>query len=1171
VLFALVFPNNSHGMDQAFKGHCEVEKHTFANQARDMVRQASRVLENMSSVDSPYRSKSSSRPSRPTHEVASIMTKYLKEDRGGMLFKNLDPYQHGHITQDDFIHILSSKNTGLSRNEMKEIAHELDSDRSGLLNYSKMYSALDSLKTPKQDTEVSSYSKAFEESKRGDSGSGSGSSSSYSRNYEDSRVQSAPASAPESTPAPTPAAVPAAQPRPYDGLQQYMNCQTKVENEKREMEEKKSMNESRYGDAFDRATLIEKPSNNFAPLVSVKAKDNVARYSRGSGSTPYYNTPANINDIVFNRFVDGRTGEKNAAVFDIDDVVGTVDYEKVGDIINDGNHNVDASSYTKAYESLRSNISHTPGEAKSPQPSHPRHHKSFAPLPTSKVTGGVDPEERLFLGNPNTGRNRNSRGFHNSFIFDHRVPARLRRPERSHSAPPGKRHYDTVDNKKSNNPEVRDPKLDSVGSLFRYLSDLSDTHNVVPSPVRVSQKKHGSANNGSGKTGEPERKQFADFACAPPSPPKKKVVSDTNSVKRSMNTLVTQLNNHSKIKILNHKMKRIDVSNSGYVNKSEFSTALKEMGVKISPAQVSSLYDTHAKDNVGLDITQSSSLKLSSSHQRGINVQDFIQKMRTRTSSNMLASRRHAADTSHTVVPSSHDKTPLEREDARVWKKVVEALSEENSGGKRIIADFFRDAQVNHQNEVHADQLFNELNHIGSKVNDVEFRNMLSTVRRKPNGKVDVDDFAREYHQRSVECRDFEKWMTLMPSLASSADPNIEARGEQFKRIMKTQKKHFTKKQGLESASDPNYRTANFKERLNNPVVGATKSFEKSHVPACLTMSDAKEFRAERLKWSKLSSTFLNHKDTLLSAFGGEEGIHQPLSENLMKDKLYEAGVLLGNDDIKILQSYATTSTSHEESKDLTFGKMCSSMGLNLEKDNRKRMTLSSSADFEHDSGIFGSSSSSLMSNPNYQSTVLTAPPTFEDKFVRGNRKRRVDEATGRPMAGAPQPMSSGSASEFWQMKHVPEIKKLPAKQLSYHQRLQLPESSLAASINGSSGRGFTSLRQIKEERKRSSSAPPRYSPMSRDVNEQTNARSHMWQRESSSGTVGGRGRTTGVRGGAEPSRFAAAPLAEYIAMRQQQQRSETTHVSTDSNNVPMTTLDLQSSFTSSASEIDAR
>ena len=508
-------------MDQAFKGHCEVERHTFANQSRDMVRQASRVLDKLSSVTSPQRNKA--KKSRPTHEVASIMTNHLKEDQGGMLFKNLDPYQHGHITQDDFIHILSTKNTGLSRAEMKEMAHELDKDRSGLLNYSNMYSTLDTLQKPpaiaNSSSKGDSYSRAYEESKRGDSNS-------YSQNFEESK-EPASSSNPDSAQSPAPVPAPVAQ--PYDGHQQYLRCQEKIEKEKQDIAGKKERNESRYGDAFDRATLMEKPSNSFAPHISVKATDNVSRYARGSGNIPSYKTPANMNDIVFNRFVAGRTGEKVEAVFGDDEVVGTLDFDKIGGFISDDKdvNSDDASSYTQAYESLKTTLTHgaekeNPASSSGKHPPHSHHHKSFVPLPTSKVTGGVDSEERMFLGNSNTGRNRNSRAFHNSFIFDHRVPARLRRPERhrSHSAPPGKRHFDTVDNKKINVPGINDPRLESVGSLLHYLSNATEKHDVMPSPVRVNQNKRDE------KVGEPERKKFADFACAPPSPRKKTVMSE---------------------------------------------------------------------------------------------------------------------------------------------------------------------------------------------------------------------------------------------------------------------------------------------------------------------------------------------------------------------------------------------------------------------------------------------------------------------------------------------------------------------------------------------------------------------------------------------------------------------------------------------------------------------
>lgn len=163
--------------------------------------------------------------------------------------------------------------------------------------------------------------------------------------------------------------------------------------------------------------------------------------------------------------------------------------------------------------------------------------------------------------------------------------------------------------------------------------------------------------------------------------------------------------------------------------------------------------------------------------------------------------------------------------------------------------------------------------------------------------------------------------------------------------------------------------------------------------------------------------------------------------------------------------------------------------------------------DYQRDGGVFGSSETSLLAHPTYRASILTSSVEDTD-LVKGNRRRKYDLHTGKPLQ--PGGAHDMVPSQFWEMKHVPEIRSLPAEVGRGRSRGEV--------ANPTHKYQGTSLRQLQDQHRggriRSSSAPPRSSAS--HSSSASSRGSYMWHKEDN----------------APISRFASTPLAQYIAMR---------------------------------------
>jgi hypothetical protein len=176
---------------------------------------------------------------------------------------------------------------------------------------------------------------------------------------------------------------------------------------------------------------------------------------------------------------------------------------------------------------------------------------------------------------------------------------------------------------------------------------------------------------------------------------------------------------------------------------------------------------------------------------------------------------------------------------------------------------------------------------------------------------------------------------------------------------------------------------------------------------------------------------------------------------------------------------------------------------------------------------------------------------------------RHHDPITGISLDPSATSQAKISTSEFWEFKHIPEMKAIPG-------------NILRGDSRGSSGYKYqgTSLREFQKQggpQRRSASAPP----ASRNSGGSSDSKNYLWQKDHPQQRQ--QQQQHQQNGKPLSTRFASTPLAQYLKLKQgnhpntsQQQHEPNSlllHYAPDDHNVtPMRTSELNSSIASSIS-----
>jgi Ca2+-binding EF-hand superfamily protein len=399
--------------------------------------------------------------------------------------------------------------------------------------------------------------------------------------------------------------------------------------------------------------------------------------------------------------------------------------------------------------------------------------------------------------------------------------------------------------------------------------------------------------------------------------------ASTGSLQMSLNTLLSQMNSYSKMKIFEHKMKQYDLSHSGYINKSEFISSLTRSGIHLTAEQAHVIFESHAQQpqhnegkrgggigNNSNNNNYSTSLKLSDHDMRAIPISEFMNKLQTRISTPALQNKflkDHPSSSSPSSAAAHVVITPLQKNDLVNWKKLVNTLNSKQLDTKRSL-ELFKEIQIHHQNLISPDVFLKELHLLGVPLNEIEYRNLISNVKKSSNGKLDMTDFTTQLHRYKESFDKQDEMVALMPSLEHTPE-TLPRHAEVMKRIEKQcqssneitsmkryiqQKKHFHQPTtGLLSSSQTagtgiggggEVQQKNMKTKRNEyfEIFQQTSSSHHppthhpphqpastSHgIPTCLLNGNSSDTKRERLRWSKMKDLIVNKRNDLLKVFG---------------------------------------------------------------------------------------------------------------------------------------------------------------------------------------------------------------------------------------------------------------------------------------------------------------
>jgi hypothetical protein len=375
----------------------ETQPTSYSKQCRRIIHQASTHVKNKAHKP---------RAPREIGEIAKLAQEALvKKANSGdprNLFRNFDEGRNGYVTYDDFNQALLATNINLSKTETLLLAHTLDKDQNGILDYTELSSTLNQMTQKYSSTSLSSSNQQHKE-----------------KNHT-KRSSNSPPPLPSSTLAsPPPPSDPVAE--GYRRAYEYGLRFVKTQQENQTLFER---NEQKYYESL--GPEIEIPyaervfhQSSLQPARGGEIMTNQRIYHRGCGVLP-----PTMTDHLKGVLLPSQAGKKQPTHITKRPQTPVVLTGEGGD-----DHSDNSSSYSDIYLNSRKNRPENQGTgiAKS---YNGRHITGAGHISTSVIVGpkGDDPGgpvrsyERAYIGNPTNLSNRSSRDFSNAFIVDQVPP-----------------------------------------------------------------------------------------------------------------------------------------------------------------------------------------------------------------------------------------------------------------------------------------------------------------------------------------------------------------------------------------------------------------------------------------------------------------------------------------------------------------------------------------------------------------------------------------------------------------------------------------------------------------------------------------------------------------------------------------------------------------------------
>ena len=444
-----------------------------------------------------------------------------------------------------------------------------------------------------------------------------------------------------------------------------------------------------------------------------------------------------------------------------------------------------------------------------------------------------------------------------------------------------------------------------------------------------------------------------------------------------------------RLNVLRHFMKRGDISRSGLVNRDEFRVALLKAGVNASAKQYSQLFDAHS-----IRLGPKNTVCLTDG--KAVNIDSFLQTLSSRITSPVF---------NHLSTFTRPDRLKL-TEEMRVLKKYLKTTGDqENSHG------LFRELDPANTGWVDEDSLKKGLNTLGTDLSDKEFETVLKRAHRKSDGSVDIKQLDRDIHKEVK----FQNKLEVT---------------EKLQRIVDS-------------------------PRVSNNIISSEVLYHDGH-DNYHVMTESQDYRREESKWGRIRNMLQDKKVEVLKVFGAEENLSKSAKINRrnsklrslhqakmsfpksgpkefeiseLKEKLYDAGVILGQEDTQRLMRRINTeilddvranapktlseaSIQNEggvvtPSPKVKLGDFCNMAGIIVSEDHRNHIYPHTANEPRTEEGVFLSSRHSVLSKPNFATTYDIS----SSDFTPGFRKKKIP-SNYDSLPHKTQP------SKFWELQH---------------------------------------------------------------------------------------------------------------------------------------------------------
>ena len=255
------------------------------------------------------------------------------------------------------------------------------------------------------------------------------------------------------------------------------------------------------------------------------------------------------------------------------------------------------------------------------------------------------------------------------------------------------------------------------------------------------------------------------------------------------------------------------------------------------------------------------------------------------------AESKEVKNSTISTVPERAVVTPLERERARIVRKVMESNSDPTASKSR--AQFLKNASLN-GGKVKPEELIEQLNRDGANITPAEYDLLSTPLHPLPDGSISVAEFSSMMTEEGKHMHNYGDLGRLSIGLSAGNDKNVQNNSCAG---------HTTNTAAVSSRDDA---------ILGRKYLGSTQHALYNYASGfARDKQDRMELTKDRISWSKVVTAVRSSKENLEKMMNGKAApgkkdakidFTKPMSTQQLSRALSFAGVRLSTTDINLLK-----------------------------------------------------------------------------------------------------------------------------------------------------------------------------------------------------------------------------------------------------------------------------